>query len=280
MKLASILISLLGIAAVDQNATAPVVASNTTNVTFKGSDAVCNTLTTCHTCALAGCDYDATTSTCGGAGQKVRGETPSKKFFEEAAKCTDTGKFCKYAKKDGVETMSFDTTNSKKIPAGYFCLWNSVDVNGTKYFEQKAALSTSESMEMYLYHNKTEDNGVSYKMANDYYNNVALTAMVNPYTGAIPINGLKWTTAVINTVERKASDATDFSITQEEISLDWYRNQQKPLWAVIMIFSFWTVIICGGSIAIIRMKYFGKGGDDGHGHAHEGGSKDDFFRQI
>ena len=51
------------------------------------------------------------------------------------------------------------------------------------------------------------------------------------------------------------------------------------MWAYILIISFWTIIICGGSIALIR-RSMNKDGDDGHGHAHEGGRVEDNFYRI
>ena len=103
-------------------------------------------------------------------------------------------------------------------------------------------------------------------------------AKQNDFTSAVPVTGVEWTTLAIN-LKEKTAGTSKFSITQSEISLDWYRNQQKPLWAIILIIVFWTIIICGGSGALIKQAYFSDGAkDDGHGH--EGGSKvtDDYYR--
>ena len=142
-------------------------------------------------------------------------------------------------------------------------------------------MTNDESLVQYLNHNETVGASVAWKMTKDYFANESLAKSANEFTGTHPVTGVEWKTIVINTKARKASDATGFQITQKQVSLDWYRNMQKPMWAVVLIISFWTIICCGGGIALLKRSLSKDSGDGGHGHAHEGGKvEDNYYRVI
>lgn len=116
--------TLLGAAAAGATFSASIANNTLVDdvMSVKGSTDACNTLSGCHACALAGCDFDASATSCSGTGSQ---NLTSSKFFTEARKCKDTSKICQ--KSTNAENATVFNFNSNiTVPAGYFCLWNQV----------------------------------------------------------------------------------------------------------------------------------------------------------